>query len=106
MKPIECLILACLAFMLFGVLQPADIGAEPTLATMTPPDPCPCPEDVNRDGCIDITDVMDLLVKWNPFQHKGKPVDCPTKYIPDTNGDKRVDGADLVNVLSAWGVCE
>ena len=54
-----------------------------------------CPEDINGDGVVNITDLLALLSAW------GSCAGCPE----DINGDGVVNITDLLALLSAWGPC-
>lgn len=51
------------------------------------------PADVNGDGAVNITDLLQLLAAWGPCGG------CPE----DTDGDGEVGIVDLLLVLAAWG---
>lgn len=55
----------------------------------------PCPGDLNDDGLVDFTDLIDLLFSW------GDCVDCSE----DVDGDGDVDFDDLLQLLTSWGTC-
>jgi len=55
----------------------------------------PCPEDLNNDGTVDITDLLTILAAWGACEG------CPE----DLNGNGVVDMSDLLQVLGAWGEC-
>jgi len=55
----------------------------------------PCPEDLNGDGMVNLTDLLILFAAW------GACDECPE----DLNGDGVVDIADLLLLLNAWGEC-
>jgi hypothetical protein len=57
------------------------------------PDECETLEDVNGDGVVDVTDLLELLADW------GETGVC------DFNGDGIVDVTDLLMLLAAWGPC-
>ena len=57
--------------------------------------PNPCPADVNEDGLVNFTDVLEVFSWW------GEIGPCPG----DLDGNHRVDVADLLFVLSRWGSC-
>ncbi|MHC4948140.1 MAG: S8 family serine peptidase, partial [Planctomycetota bacterium] len=50
------------------------------------------PGDVNGDGVVDVSDLLDVLAAWGPCPG------CPE----DTNGDGVVDVTDLLQVLADW----
>jgi len=53
--------------------------------------------DVNGDGSVNVTDLLNLLGNWGTCP---EPPDlCPT----DTNGDGEVNVTDLLNLLGNWG---
>ena len=53
-----------------------------------------CPADVNGDGTVGITDLLELLGKWNS-------ADCNA----DVDRDETVGITDFLAVLVAWGPC-
>ncbi len=59
-----------------------------------------CPEDINGDGVINVTDLLAVLSAWGACPVP--PALCPE----DINGDGFVNVTDLLAVLSAWGPCE
>ncbi len=58
------------------------------------PEPA-CPEDLNGNGEVDVSDLLILLSDW------GSCAGCPA----DLNGDGVVDVSDLLILLGAWGSC-
>ncbi len=62
-------------------------GAELDLAIL------PCPEDVNRDGVVDDSDVLDVLFAFGGEGYNRADVNC----------DGLVDDSDLLQVLFAFG---
>jgi hypothetical protein len=59
------------------------------------PDECECTGDVDANGRVDVDDIIDVIAAW------GTTGDHPA----DVNNDQVVDTADLVIVLSGYGVC-
>jgi hypothetical protein len=55
-----------------------------------------CAEDTNRDGLIDVLDLIAVITTWGPC-----PPPCPT----DVNDDGQVDVLDLTAIIIAWGPC-
>ena len=55
----------------------------------------PCPEDLNDDTVVNVTDLLDLLGAWGP--NPG--------HVGDINDDGTVNVTDLLALLAAWGVC-
>jgi hypothetical protein len=53
----------------------------------------PCPEDVNGDGSVNVTDVLALIAN---FGNSGEG---------DVDGNGVVDVTDLLAMMSAWGPC-
>jgi hypothetical protein len=60
------------------------------------PDECECIGDIDGDGSVAVSDLLDLLATWGPC---GAP--CPA----DLDGDGAVAVADLLALLAAWGRC-
>jgi hypothetical protein len=54
-----------------------------------------CTGDVNGDGAVDVTDLLELLGAWGPCEG------CPA----DIDGSGEVDVTDLLALLGAWGPC-
>jgi len=54
-----------------------------------------CPEDIDGDGTVGFSDLVQLLSVWGPCPG------CPE----DISGDDNVGFSDLVQLLSAWGPC-
>ncbi len=57
--------------------------------------PRPCPEDIDRNGAINVLDLIDLLLCF------GQPV--PPCGPADVNHDGAVDVLDLIELLVAFG---
>ena len=57
--------------------------------------PVPCPTDLNGDGDVGFSDVVQVLSGW------GVCAACPE----DLTGEGTVDFADLLEVLSSFGPC-
>jgi hypothetical protein len=76
----------------------AEVGTREKAVLLTPTDLEPCPEDVNKDGCVDSTDLN--LVR----QNQGP---CPEGEFcwPDVNWDCVVDSVDYNHVIEAMGQC-
>jgi len=55
-----------------------------------------CAADVNDDGSVSVTDLLELLAAWGP---------CPPPCPADLDGDGDVTVADLLALLAAWGAC-
>ncbi len=55
----------------------------------------PCPWDVDADGQVSVTDLLDLLGAWGT--NPGGP--------PDFDGNGTVDVNDLLKLLGNWGPC-
>ena len=75
-----------------------DIAAAVASTPGCPPPcpPAPCDADVNADGVIDVTDLVQIVLDWGPCPG------CPT----DIDGDGEVAVGDLIAVVVAWGPCE
>ena len=56
-----------------------------------------CAGDVNGDGEVDVTDLLDVIAAWGACP----PDSCPSDI--DQDGD--VDVSDLLAVISFWGPC-
>jgi glucose/arabinose dehydrogenase len=54
------------------------------------------PGDVNRDGMVDVDDLVAIILAWGPCDD---PVTCPE----DLNVSGQVDVDDLVEVILNWG---
>jgi gingipain R len=59
-----------------------------------PPSGPDCPEDLNGDGTVDVSDFLQLLGVWG---QSGVP--------EDINGDGIVDILDFLALIGAWGPC-
>ena len=57
--------------------------------------PLPCPADINDDGSVNVTDLLELLAAWGP--NPG--------HAADINEDGSVNVTDLLDLLAAWGGC-
>jgi photosystem II stability/assembly factor-like uncharacterized protein len=55
----------------------------------------PCPWDLNDDGVVSTSDLLDLLSVWGT--DPGGP--------PDFDGDNNVGTSDLLKLLGNWGTC-
>jgi len=53
----------------------------------------PCPEDINGDGTIDVTDLLIVIGNW------GRSGDG------DVTGDGMIDVSDILAIVGAWGPC-
>lgn len=56
---------------------------------------CPCPQDIDFDGMVGITDLLAVLLSWGT--DPGGP--------PDFDGSGAVGITDLLALLGAWGPC-
>ncbi len=56
----------------------------------------PCPWDIDGDGLVGITDLLDLLAAWGP--NPGHPADF--------DGNGQVGITDLLALLANWGPCD
>ncbi len=59
-------------------------------------DPFGCLIDLDGDGEVGVTELLDLLAQW------GTDPEGP----PDFNGDGDVNVTDLLELLAAWGPCD
>lgn len=57
----------------------------------------PCPPDINKDGAINVLDLIELLLAFGPCPPP--PARCPA----DTNKDGAVDRLDLIEMLPHFG---
>lgn len=55
----------------------------------------PCVADIDGNGAVDVTDLLDLLASWGPCGG------CAA----DLDGSGTVDVTDLLAMLAAWGGC-
>lgn len=56
---------------------------------------CECCADLNADGAVDVSDLLDLLAVWGTCQ------DCQA----DLDSDGSVGVVDLLQLIGAWGSC-
>jgi hypothetical protein len=56
---------------------------------------CICPEDLNGDGVVNVSDLLLIMAAW------GACGGCPE----DLNGDGVVNIADLLQIFTKWGSC-
>jgi hypothetical protein len=64
------------------------------------PDECeppPLPGDLDGDGDVDVSDLLELLSGWGPC-----PTPCPPTCPGDVNDDCTVDVSDLLALLANW----
>ena len=54
-----------------------------------------CPGDVDGDGLLSVTDLVEVILAWGP--NPGHPADL--------DGNGVVDVEDLVEVILNWGDC-
>ncbi len=55
-----------------------------------------CTGDVNGDGVVNVTDLLELISVWG---------DCSGECNADLNGDGVVNVTDLLALISVWGDC-
>jgi probable HAF family extracellular repeat protein len=56
-----------------------------------------CPEDLDMDGDVDVSDLLALLAAWGP---------CSSTFCnADFDCDRQVANPDLLALLAAWGSC-
>ncbi len=61
------------------------------------PDECEqCAGDVNGDGVVNVTDLVEVIVAWGA---------CTAPCPADLNGDGQVNVTDLVELIVNWGTC-
>ena len=53
-----------------------------------------CPADINNDGVVDVTDLLELINQWG---QAGGPADI--------DGDGIVGVSDLLELINSWGTC-
>ncbi|MEM7228174.1 MAG: hypothetical protein AAF432_05085, partial [Planctomycetota bacterium] len=63
------------------------------------PDECECRADVNGDGTVDVTDLMQVMDEQGPCAIL--PPDCPS----DVNLDGEANELDIAAVINAFGPC-
>ena len=51
-----------------------------------------CPPDLNKDGVVDVVDILALMAAW--LTQEG-----------DINDDGVTDVLDLLEIIGAWGAC-
>ena len=56
-----------------------------------------CPADLNRDGAVNVLDLLELLGAWGA---------CADECPADLTRDGVVNVLDLLELLGAWGPCE
>ena len=56
------------------------------------------PGDIDRDGDVDVADLLALLAAWGPCPHKSE---CPKNL----DGSGTIELADLLILLPAWRPC-
>ena len=61
----------------------------------TKPGTCGCPSDLNEDGFVGFSDVLEVVASWGPC------LGC----LADVNNDGAVEFADLLQVLADYGDC-
>ena len=61
----------------------------------TEPGTCGCPSDLNEDGFVGFSDVLEVVASWGPC------LGC----LADVNNDGAVEFADLLQVLADYGDC-
>ncbi len=54
-----------------------------------------CPEDINGDGQVNVTDLLSVISAWG---------DC-SGCVEDLNDDGSVNVTDLLSVIEQWGSC-
>ena len=59
------------------------------------PDECECLGDTNRDGLVNVYDIIEVILHWG----ETGVLDA------DVSGDGVVDGLDLSLVLQGYGTC-
>ena len=78
-----------------GVADGCDIatGAQPDRNDNGIPDICELPADLNGDGSVDLTDLIQLLAAWG---------DCAGPCVADLDGDGSVGFNDVLLLLAVW----
>ncbi len=54
--------------------------------------------DVDRDGIVNVVDLVGLIAEWGPC-----PGPCPPSCAADFDDDCQVDVTDLIILLANWG---
>jgi hypothetical protein len=72
-----------------GLLEDADADGIP--------DQCEGSGDVNGDGTVDVTDLLQVMLAWGPC-----PIPCPPGCLGDADGDCTAGIADLITVIIGW----
>ncbi len=73
----------------------ARLVTQATLATIVLEVGCACPADLDANGSVGVSDLLELLASWGPC--KG----CPA----DFDGNNEVGVSDLLALLANWGPC-
>lgn len=63
-------------------------------------DGLPCPADLNEDGVIDVSDLIDVILNWQGCGPMGGG-----SCAGDINNDNQVDVLDMLEVILGWGPC-
>lgn len=91
----------------FGSWQTLTLETAIRLHVGEPNDPCElalsskCPEDVNGDGIVSTTDLLDIIAQWGDC---GDGTYRPSADIaPLPNGDCCVNLSDILALIAAWG---
>ena len=58
-----------------------------------------CPEDVNDDLTVNVSDLLAVISAWGNCPAPPSPATCPA----DFNDDGVVNVTDLLTVISNWG---
>jgi hypothetical protein len=66
------------------------------------PDECEslCPSDINRDGVVNIQDLLNLILSWGPCPHP-----CSGSCPADLSHNCVVNIDDLLLLMNGWGAC-
>ncbi len=72
-----------------------EIGTSDDVNVNGIPDECECVGDLDLNGSVNVTDLLQLLAGWGP--NPGHPADI--------NTDGNVNVTDLLTLLGAWGAC-
>lgn len=61
------------------------------------------PGDVNTNGVVDVSDLLDVISAWGPCPPPTSPGVCLADVSPHAVGNNAVDVGDLLLVITNWG---